>query len=48
MKVPRLRYLDGVIYENFRVFEVPVQVTNSRSYIRLLTIYYTVVYKDYS
>ena len=48
MKAPRLRYLDGVAHENFGVFEVPVQVTDSRGCIRSLTIYCTAVHKDYS
>ena len=48
IKAPRLRYLNGVAHENFGIFKIPVQVTDSRSYIRSLTIYYTAIHKDYS
>jgi len=48
IKAPRLRYLNEIAHENFGVFEVPVQVTDSRSCIRSLTIYYTAVHKNYS
>jgi len=46
MKAPRVRYLDNVSHESFGVFEVPIQLTDSRGCTRTLTIPCTAIRKS--
>ena len=47
-KSPRLRYLDGEAHESLGVFEVPIQLSDSRNRTRTLTIPCTAIRKMHS